>query len=227
MNIGDDWFTKSMLINTLYGNKNLQTQIGNASTEFSQLFLSVLNNILTETDIEPRVASEMSAVPVPSVKLENNSLPPSMPAGMTDLPAKNGTLRFNAISAEQVNRELDGKLQGMGDVFISAGKTFNVNPALLASIAQHETGNGKSRAAHEKNNIAGMMGINGLKSYASVEESIMDMARNISKNYLGSGLTSIAKIGAKYAPIGASNDPTGLNNHWVTGVTKYFNRFSV
>ena len=52
----------------------------------------------------------------------------------------------------------------------------------------------------------------------------MDMARNISNNYLGKGLSSISDIGAKYAPIGASNDPTGLNNYWVNGVTQYYNQ---
>lgn len=72
-----------------------------------------------------------------------------------------------------------------------------------------------------------MMGNHGLKSYASIEDSIMDMAQNLSKNYLGKGLSSIATIGSKYAPIGAGNDPTGLNNHWVTGVNKYFNQFFV
>ncbi|MDV2686981.1 glucosaminidase domain-containing protein, partial [Alkalihalophilus lindianensis] len=78
--------------------------------------------------------------------------------------------RYQTISADKLNQELGGKLQGMGQAFVNAGKVFNVDPALLAAIAQHETGNGKSRAAVEKNNIAGMMGINGLKSYASVEE---------------------------------------------------------
>jgi hypothetical protein len=147
---------------------------------------------------------------------------------VNDLPINNNQpLRFRSISPEKLNQVLDGKLQGMGQVFIQAGKLYNVDPALLAAISQHETGNGKSHAANEKNNIAGMMGANGLKSYSSVEASIMDMARNLSKNYLGEGLTSISKIGAKYAPIGADNDPTGLNNDWVKGVTHYYHQLRV
>ncbi|MBW9235637.1 glucosaminidase domain-containing protein, partial [Leptospira santarosai] len=82
-------------------------------------------------------------------------------------------------------------------------------PGLLSAIAIHETGNGSSRAINNKNNVAGMMGKNGLRSYESVEESIFDMARNLRKNYLNQGIDTIAKIGAKYAPIGAGNDPTG------------------
>lgn len=139
----------------------------------------------------------------------------------------NQSLSFSQISPEKLDQELDGKLKGMGQVFYQAGKLFNVDPALLVAISQHETGNGKSQSANVKNNIAGMMGTSGLKSYPSVEASIMDMARNISSNYLGKGLSNISKIGAKYAPIGATNDPTGLNNHWVSGVTQYYNQLKI
>lgn len=171
----------------------------------------------------------ISAVPTPSEQVSDTS-PPSIAASdaLNDMPI-NGRqdLHFRSISPKELNQVLDGKLEGMGQVFIHVGKLYNVDPALLAAISQHETGNGQSHAAYEKNNVAGMMGANGLKSYSSVEASIMDMARNISKNYLQKGFTSIAKIGAKYAPIGADNDPTGLNHDWVTGVTKYYNQLRV
>ncbi|NRD79403.1 glucosaminidase domain-containing protein [Bacillus sp. BRMEA1] len=136
----------------------------------------------------------------------------------------NQPLNFHSINADQLNSQLDGKLTGMGQVFIQAGKLYNVDPALLAAITKHESANGKSNAAYEKNNVAGVMGSDGLKSYSSVEACIMDTARNLSKNYLGAGLSSIAEIGHKYAPVGAGNDPTGLNNYWVNGVTKFYNQ---
>lgn len=34
----------------------------------------------------------------------------------------------------------------------------------------------------------------------------------------------IEKIQSKYAPINANNDPTGLNNNWVSGVTYFYNQ---
>ncbi|WML24756.1 glucosaminidase domain-containing protein [Neobacillus sp. OS1-33] len=132
------------------------------------------------------------------------------------------SLDFSEVSLEKLNSTLKGKLSNLGEQFIEAGKAFNINPNLLASVAMHETGNGKSQAVYEKNNIAGMMGKNGLRHYDSVSESIHDMARNLRKNYLDKGLDSIAKIGGKYAPVGANNDPTGLNNHWVKGVNNFF-----
>lgn len=135
-----------------------------------------------------------------------------------------GGLQFQEMDASWLNSKLDGVLQGKGELFIEAGRKYQINPSFLAAVSMHETGNGASNAARFKNNVAGMMGKNGLKSYDSVEESIFDMARNLRQNYLDEGKLTIAQIGAKYAPIGAANDPTGLNNHWVNGVQRYMGR---
>lgn len=132
-----------------------------------------------------------------------------------------GGLQYQETDASSLNSKLDGVLQGKADVFIEAGRKYGMNPAFLAAVSMHETGNGASNAARFKNNVAGMMGKKGLKSYDTVEESIFDMARNLRQNYLDEGKITIAQIGAKYAPIGATNDPTGLNNHWVNGVQGY------
>lgn len=220
MIIGDDWFMKTMLINTLSRTEKLRSQLM-TTTEEGNLFATVLNQLLAEklqSTVQPQLNSfEPNAVTIMNPSISERYMPLS-----TEEP-----LRFQSINPKKLDQVLDGKLTGMGEVFVRAGQKYNINPALITAIAQHETGNGKSRAAIEKNNIAGMMGINGLKSYSSIEDSIMDMARNLSKNYLGSGLSSISKIGAKYAPIGAENDPTALNNHWVTGVTKHFDQLLV
>lgn len=34
----------------------------------------------------------------------------------------------------------------------------------------------------------------------------------------------IAYLGARYAPVGAANDPTGLNNNWVNNVVTWYHR---
>ncbi|WP_052353715.1 glucosaminidase domain-containing protein [Neobacillus jeddahensis] len=218
---GDDWFTKTMLINTLSRTEKLRSQLVSNQNDSENLFANVLNQLLEGIGVQassPTQTNSFSAI--------NSTLSNSMPNLLEEMSynsvGSSDSLRFQSITADQLNQKLNGKLTGMGHVFISAGKQYNIDPSLLAAVAQHETGNGKSRAAYEKNNVAGMMGINGLKSYSSVEDSISDMARNLSKNYLGKGLATIGEIGNKYAPIGASNDPTGLNNHWVTGVTKYY-----
>lgn len=218
-----------MLINTLSRSQKSLPQFGkNQTSVFNQYFIEFLDELLNQNQSPFTIEQTQESFQLPSISEGqfNRSRINDFEAGKQRVNVKE-SLHFQSINAEKINKVLGGKLTGLGEVFVRAGQKFNVNPALLAAIAQHETGNGASRAVHEKNNVAGMMGRNGLKSYVSLEESIMDMARNISKNYLGSGVVNIASIGAKYAPIGASNDPTGLNNHWESGVTKYFDNIRV
>jgi hypothetical protein len=216
--IGDDWFTKNMLVDTLYRTENVRTQL-TKTAEVSDLFSQVLNQIMTQNNVQTPSQSKIHSFDFNLYTAVNPH------AGIPTIPINsNESYRFQSIEAGKINQVLGGKLKGMGDVFVRAGQQYNIDPALLTAIAQHETGNGKSRAAIEKNNIAGMMAKNGLKSYGSIEDSIMDMARNLSKNYLGAGLSSLDQIGAKYAPVGASNDPTNLNNNWVNGVSRFVNQ---
>jgi len=223
--IGDDWFTKSMLINSIARNEKLQAQLEKSATENDNLFSTLLNSLIKQQEMELGGQQNSNSIP-PDMLLGSEPFQVNVSNQASGNVGLNEPLRYRVMSTEKINQALAGKLTGMGEAFVRAGEQYNVDPALLTSIALHETGNGKSRAAIEKNNIAGMMGRNGLKSYATVEESIMDMARNLSKNYLGQGLTSLGEIGAKYAPVGANNDPTGLNNHWVTGVSRQMKQFA-
>jgi hypothetical protein len=224
LSIGDDWFTKAMILSTLSRTERIKPQQSTTSSQVDNLFATVLSEMLAKQGIQTPPQSVQNSIS-PDMLLENKLVSVNVPSmEFTNIGRNGDSLRFQPISAEKINQVLDGKLKGMGDVFVKAGQTYNIDPALLTAVAQHETGNGTSRAANVKNNIAGMMGPGGLKSYQTIEESIMDMSRNLSTNYLGKGLTSISSIGAKYAPIGAQNDPSGLNNYWVTSVTKNFDR---
>lgn len=125
-----------------------------------------------------------------------------------------------------LDQHLKGSLKGYGSAFTAVGKKYGIDPNLLAAIAIHETGNGTSPAIKNKNNVGGMMGKNGLMTFGSIEEGIDAMASNLRRNYINQGLTTIPQIQRKYAPIGANNDPTGLNNHWISGVSKYYKNLS-
>lgn len=55
-------------------------------------------------------------------------------------------------------------------------------------------------------------------------------AATVQKNYdrwvaAGSKGDYIAFLGARYCPVGADNDPKGLNKHWIGNVTKFAKRF--
>lgn len=120
-----------------------------------------------------------------------------------------------------------GVFTGKADMFIEAAENNQIDPVLLAAIAWHETGAGKSYAVRNYNNPGGLMNPNGsgLFRYSSLEDGINAMASNLYRLYIAQGLVTIPDIGAKYAPIGAGNDPTGLNNHWVPVVTKLATQF--
>jgi hypothetical protein len=213
---GDDWFTKTLLINSISRNTSLKQSLGKAVLEGNDSFSDILNQMMLN-QLDDALLKDTTP----------NSIKPKLPPLQNRLSITSlGSLRFEPIVPQKLNDALEGKLKNMGSVFIQAGQHYNINPALLAAISMHETGNGGSAAANNKNNVAGMMGKNGLKNYASVTESIWDMAQNLAKNYLGQGIASIAKIGAMYAPVGAENDPNGLNHYWVSGVTKYFNQIN-
>lgn len=130
---------------------------------------------------------------------------------------------MSGISAEQLNKKLGGVLAGKGAQFVQAGLQFGIDPAALAAISMHETGNGTAAAVKNRHNVGGMMGANGLMNFASIDDGITAMARNLKVNYADQGIDTIEGVQRKYAPIGARNDPDNLNNNWSKGVVKFMN----
>jgi hypothetical protein len=126
--------------------------------------------------------------------------------------------------ASKIDNQLEGKLADKGAVFAEAAVSNDVDPYLVAAISIHETGNGDSKAIHNKNNVGGMMGSNGLKRFSSVNESIQTLSELIKNRYVDKGLDTIQEISEVYAPIGADNDPNGLNHAWVESVSAIYNK---
>lgn len=135
---------------------------------------------------------------------------------------------------EQTNKEIEaldkylgGKLKNKGKVFWYAAQFYDIDPIQQVAIVIHETGNGTSNAIKDKNNVGGIMadankGI--LKYFKSVDRSIIEMARLLRHNYYDEGKDTIKKIGPKYCPVGVSNDPKGLNKHWIPNVTELYDK---
>lgn len=96
---------------------------------------------------------------------------------------------------------------------------------MSVSISAWETGKWTSSAYHNKNNIGGMMCKSGLITYNSLDEGIEAFLKNLKNNYFDIGLDTFDKIQKKYCPIGAKNDPTGLNKNWLNGVNKMYEEF--
>lgn len=113
-----------------------------------------------------------------------------------------------------------GVLNSQGPTIIALAKEHSIDPVLFAAIAFHESAYGKSNAILSKNNPGGLMGKNGLMKFSTLHDGLESMARTLHNRIIKDGLTTIDKLGSVYAPVGASNDPTGLNNHWVPNISK-------
>ena len=96
---------------------------------------------------------------------------------------------------------------------------------LVISISRHETGNWTSKVFKNNHNFGGIMTSKGLKNYNSYEEGLQDFVRILKNYYFDLGLDTIEKIGAKYCPVGAKNDPNNLNQYWVGGVSQFYNNY--
>jgi len=219
MNIGN-LSTNWLLYKTVMDISRIgQSNSSSLSSLNSSSFELLLEQALLQAELNQTSSSDASSFLFSGF----NSFPAS---SIQDAVQEGTSLSVASADGDALNSHLKGALQNAGQIFVEAGEKYQINPALLAAISIHETGNGTSNAARFKYNVAGMMGKNGLKSYDSIRDSIFDMARNLRENYLDQGKTTIAQIGAKYAPIGAANDPNQLNNHWVTGVQRYFDTLS-
>lgn len=110
-------------------------------------------------------------------------------------------------------------LAGEGATFVRVGSENGIDPRFLVAVAAHETLLETYSPAQAIRNPFGLgPGI----VYESERQSIEEAGRILAQFYLAEGLTTIPKIAAKWAPVGATNDPTNLNSHWTTGVSSYY-----
>ncbi|MHC2380298.1 TP901 family phage tail tape measure protein [Bradyrhizobium liaoningense] len=108
-------------------------------------------------------------------------------------------------------------LAGKYDQIVASARRAGVSPALLASVMAQETGRGQHMRG---NNPGGLMGRNGLMQFGDLDSGIDRTALAVAKNYNAAG-GDLAKIRDSYAPLGAKNDPGGLNGSWLPGVQRF------
>lgn len=152
------------------------------------------------------------------------------------------------ITAEELDKHLKGNLKGLGNVFVESGEEQSIDPVFLAALAAQETGWGDSDISQAPwNNIGGItcmpeiyedvfgkdypnpgceelvQGGTKWQKFLSIEDSIKFKAIYLKKYYVEDGKETIGEIQTAYAPNNASNDSTGLNNHWVKNIVSIMN----
>ena len=98
---------------------------------------------------------------------------------------------------------------------------YGIDWKVAVAISRWETGNYTSSLYKNKNNVGGLY-CRGFLEYKSLDDGIDAFVSNLKRNYFDMGLNTLEEIQKKYCPIGANNDPTGLNKNWLNGVTKIY-----
>lgn len=78
-----------------------------------------------------------------------------------------------------------------------AAAANGVDPVLMEAIIRHESAHATSKAARRKNNLAGIMGRRGQRTYESKEACVRDLGRILGK-YRAKGRTSVTQISRTY-----------------------------
>lgn len=132
-----------------------------------------------------------------------------------------GELNLNAFHTKL---DASGKFSGSTSTFLEQSQRYNIDPVLMAAIALHETRHGTSNGVMVYNNPGGLMDSatnwSSLIRFDSLNDGLESMAKTLNRIIIKEGKSSLQEIGQVYAPIGAANDPLGLNEHWVPNVTK-------
>lgn len=122
----------------------------------------------------------------------------------------NDVRKKSNYSAEYIDSKLKGTpLEGLGEDFKKAEDIYGVNSIILMSMAKLESNFGRSKIAIDKNNLFGYQAYDSspyksAKEYDTKRDSIYDVAKHLSKNYLNSTGNyfngySVDAIGIKYS----------------------------
>lgn len=103
------------------------------------------------------------------------------------------------LSASGYNLILDDtELHGIGQALQDGEEDTSVNGLFVLAIIAHESGWGSSRLARECNNLGGITGLNGYRSFENRDECIAYMFDLLSRRYIAQGRDTIEEISRAY-----------------------------
>jgi len=109
----------------------------------------------------------------------------------------------------------------------AAARAYGVDPALLAAIRVAEGGGpGREMGLVNENFVRPFRARYGTAAQYYAAAANLRTARYDHNLKSQRGRPDIAAIGAVWAPVGASNDPNGLNKNWVANVSAAYEWFS-
>ena len=127
-----------------------------------------------------------------------------------------------SVSAANLDAYLASKaspLAGQGSALAAAGARHGVDPRFVAAVAGAESGFGRILCAPF--NAWGYGCPDAPAGFGSWPEAIEKVSQGVHDGYLAQGRTSVPAISARWAPVGAANDPGNLNSDWSRNVATY------
>lgn len=119
-------------------------------------------------------------------------------------------------------------LIGWGLVIVRQFRARDIDPRLGAAIGTCETSAGTKGDGPAVNNDFGLLVWNPdqqrteNRRFKSRKQAIRYLAQLLQQKYIAKGADTLVEIARKYAPDGASNDPAGLNRHWLNCVARWY-----
>jgi len=107
------------------------------------------------------------------------------------------------------------EMEGLGKALESGEKLYHVNGLFVAAICAHESGWGESRLARECNNLGGIKGGSGYRSFYNKEICVLYMFSLLERKYISQGRDNIGEIGKMYCETGG----------WAGAITSIMNGF--
>lgn len=152
-----------------------------------------------------------------AAKVKTVFAPKCKPVKTVELSKDYNIYNHSIITSARLDNFLGGVLAGKGDKFLAEARKNNVCPIFLAAIAMHESANGKSKFARERNNVFGIYLRGKYHTFDSVDECIEFSAKLLAGRIYSKNPT-IVGVQRIYCPVGAKNDPKRLNKYWLGGV---------
>jgi hypothetical protein len=163
-----------------------------------------------------------TALPIPyaAPAAATATTPTALPAVTPYLPALTTDDAALATALDGYLATKGSPMTGLGAVFVNEARATGFDPRFIVAISGAETSFGTYGPSQLIQNPFGMgPGI----SYASWADAIRAACQNLAgAYYVGEGRYTIAAIQQRWAPHGATNDPTGLNSNWTRNVSTYY-----
>ncbi|HDH4174427.1 TPA: CHAP domain-containing protein [Staphylococcus aureus] len=137
--------------------------------------------------------------------------------GKDDISPKDQKINMKKYKETFEKNAKGGKLEGKSMEILDIAEKEKVPPLLMIAIIVNESGWGTGANAMRQNNPLSVMGNKSIEesSFDTIEEGLHAGAKNLYEGYIKKGLDTPKKIGPKYAPVGAANDPHNMNANWV------------